>query len=174
MRTLFPLLLAALSSACTMTASLSGRFDQGNNRFIGTITSDGTGTGPLLVRTQQGAECTGQYLSRKETSMGGGVIKCSDGREGTFTYNFRGPRGQGFGKMNDGDTFVFVFGPSQSEEAEAQAIAEGFRALGQSLQRPPPPIILPSVFPVVIPPAPRTFDTTCYRTSSGVVQCQTR
>lgn len=106
---LFPVvLIAALTSACSMTLPVRGQVQNSDESFTGTATGYLDGGGDLTIVSTKGAKCTGNfvYVSRRD---GEGVFNCDDGRSGPFRFVSTGTRGTGYGDLG-GQRFTFSFG----------------------------------------------------------------
>lgn len=102
--------IAALAlSACSLTLPVDGKFRHSDDRFIGEATGYMDRTGVLSVTTLSGKKCFGDFKYLTSTT-GDGNFNCDDGRYGKFLFNSIGNRGNGFGKLNDGEEFLFSFG----------------------------------------------------------------
>lgn len=152
-----PLVVAACSTQATLP--ISGVFDGSKDRFLGALTGDSaTGVGHFSVNSQNGAVCKGTYKGAPDGITGAGSITCADGRNGEFRFLSRGQEGEGFGKMQNGDTFSFKYGsPYHSEQRarEAEAFAKGLQSLGQGIGGSP------------------SVNTQCFSTG-GMTNCSTR
>ncbi len=102
------LALVLLSTACSVTAPVSGRATDGSETFIGSATGYLDGSGDFLMSSENGISCSGGfvYLSRRD---GEGVLTCTDGRSGSFTFVSTGQRGTGRGVLAE-KPFIFTFG----------------------------------------------------------------
>lgn len=96
-------------SACSVTLPVDGKLLRSNDRFLGEATGYMDRTGIMLVTSLNGKKCTGsfEYLT---SATGKGIFNCDDNRTGTFLFNSNGYRGNGMGKLNDGEEFAFAFG----------------------------------------------------------------
>jgi len=116
-RILFTALSLVFLAGCSTTFPVSGKVTRTNERFIGTATSVLGGTSTLKMTTDNGVKCNGEYIAPVVWTMTqgatfDGTFTCDDGRSGTFTVTGTALRGEGFGKMNNGDKLVFTYGDS--------------------------------------------------------------
>ena len=152
--------LALAGCATQVRLPVIGAFDSpAADKFLGSVTADlSTGVGQISVNTQQGAACAGSYVQARDNVTGKGTLTCADGRTGDFIYTSRGLEGEGFGKLQTGETFSFKFGSRYHTEQRARegaALGEGLQSLGQSLKSPP------------------STRTDCF-TNAGMTTCTTR
>lgn len=139
-------------SACTSTYPVRGVVEKTNERFLGTTTvslADKDGT--INIVTDKDVSCTGSYPISLSTSVSArGAFTCDDGRSGTFAFSGTSTAGKGFGKFNNGGKFLFTYGSEnpEADAANAAALAEGLRSVGNSLK--PQPIAIPT-YPAVQP-----------------------
>lgn len=93
---------------CSMTLSVNGAMESGDETFTGTATGYMNGGGTLSVTTNKGLSCSGDfvYVTRR---FGEGIFKCSDGRSGPFDFVSTGTSGTGKGRLG-GELFTFTFG----------------------------------------------------------------
>ena len=101
--------VAALAlSACSSTLPVRGDIGATKEAFSGTATGYMDGSGTMLLDSSSGAKCAGNFVYTNGRE-GDGVIRCDDGRSGTFTFSSTGSRGVGSGKIAD-QAFTFTFG----------------------------------------------------------------
>lgn len=103
---------ALLLSACALTlpVHVQGQLTGGRSIILrGEATGYPDGAGNLAVRSEDGTIfCTGQFQYITPHS-GSGVFNCSDGRFGNFDFTSRGVSGQGSGRTQYGEMYVFYF-----------------------------------------------------------------
>lgn len=99
---------AAQLMACSMTLPVRGQIQNSDETFTGTATGHLDGGGELLIVSNKGATCKGNfvYVSNRD---GEGVFTCDDGRTGPFQFVSTGTRGTGYGDLG-GQRFTFTFG----------------------------------------------------------------
>jgi len=108
--------IAALSlTACANTQPVSGKVTQTGEAFIGTATSVLSGPSTLSMTFDSGSKCTGQYQAplvwtETQGASADGTFTCEDGRAGSFSFTGTMQKGQGFGRMTNGQKFTFVYG----------------------------------------------------------------
>ena len=109
MKILFIYICGFVLAGCSLTLPVDGSLRRSADLFLGEATGYSDKTGILSVTTLSGKKCTGdfKYLTDK---TGDGNFKCDDGRFGKFLFTSSGYNGNGFGKLNDGEEFVFRFG----------------------------------------------------------------
>lgn len=102
------LVSALFLTGCSLTLPVAGQVQNSSETFTGTATGYIDGSGVLLIVSNKGAQCSGNFIyvtNRK----GEGVFKCDDGRSGPFEFVSTGSRGTGFGDLG-GEKFTFTFG----------------------------------------------------------------
>lgn len=99
---------AAALSACSATLPVRGDIGATKEAFTGTATGYMDGSGTMLLDSSLGAKCAGNFVYTNSRE-GDGVMRCDDGRSGTFTFSSTGSRGVGSGKIAD-QAFTFTFG----------------------------------------------------------------
>ena len=102
---------------CSTTFPVVGSIPSTKEKFIGTATSQLAGISSLIMRSDNGATCTGEYKApvvwtMTEGATASGTFHCDDGRSGTFTFVGTAIQGEGFGNMNDGTKMEFTYGRS--------------------------------------------------------------
>lgn len=115
MKTMAIVLAVFFTTGCSMTLPVDGKLRRSDDRFLGEATGYLDRTGILAVTTLSGKKCSGEfkYLT---SNTGEGDFRCDDGRNGKFLFNSVGNKGNGFGKLNDGEEFIFYFGnPSHTK-----------------------------------------------------------
>ena len=143
---IFQLCAMALSlSACTFTHPVKGVVEnKAHERFLGTATASLLEDNASIdITTDTGATCSGVYPRPKSTGGGvsaSGKFTCSDGRVGHFTFSGTMHGGDGFGKLNNGQKFIFKYGDSGSAADDAAMIA-ALGAAGQAAQATQPVVI---------------------------------
>jgi len=102
------LAVGALALAGCMTVPVQGQLERSDEVFTGSATGYLDGGGTLKITSNKGAVCTGDsvYVNSRQ---GSGVLKCSDGRSGTYDFVSTGSHGNGYGAL-DGHRFTFTFG----------------------------------------------------------------
>jgi hypothetical protein len=100
--------VSALLTGCSMTLPVRGQVQNSDETFTGTATGYMDGGGNLMIVSNKGATCKGNfvYVSRRD---GEGVFTCDDGRTGPFQFVSTGTRGTGYGDLG-GQRFTFTFG----------------------------------------------------------------
>jgi len=115
MKKILLIVTCACLVACSQTLPVNGKFEKTNERFIGTATGNAFGQGSLNVTTEEGVTCQSKFNSAVASSPTEGVtshglLTCSDGRTGNFTYSGTARQGNGFGTLSDGHKFIFTYG----------------------------------------------------------------
>ena len=98
----------ALLAGCAAQHQVSGIVEGGGEIFTGQALRAPDMAGVLMVVSNRGAQCTGNYVFT-EPRQGVGTFRCSDGRTGPFKFVSTGLRGTGTGRLGD-KTFTFSFG----------------------------------------------------------------
>lgn len=95
-------------TGCSITLPVKGLVQKSGETFTGTATGYLDGAGDLMIVSNRGTTCNGNfvYVTRRK---GEGVFTCDDGRSGPFEFVSTGERGTGHGELND-DRFTFTFG----------------------------------------------------------------
>jgi hypothetical protein len=110
MKSLIMVSIFFVLSGCSMTLPVEGSLGESNERFLGEATGYMSGEGTLVVRTANGLECDGKFKYSKSWASGNGNFNCSDGRTGEYIFTQSGNRGNGVGKLSDGEEIRFKFG----------------------------------------------------------------
>lgn len=95
-------------ASCSMTLPVRGSIQSSNETFTGTATGHLSGGGELVVVSNKGAVCKGNFVYTTGRN-GQGVFACDDGRSGPFQFASTGTSGTGYGDL-DGQRFIFTFG----------------------------------------------------------------
>ena len=93
---------------CAITVPTSGSIQGTDETFKGVTTGYMSGSGTLDVISNKGANCTGNFVY-VNGRQGDGILKCDDGRTGTFQFSSAGTHGIGVGEIA-GKKFTFTFG----------------------------------------------------------------
>lgn len=99
---------SALLASCSMTLPVRGQVQNSNETFTGTATGYMDGGGNLVIVSNEGATCKGNFVYASGRK-GEGVFTCNDGRTGPFQFVSTGSRGTGYGDLG-GQRFTFTFG----------------------------------------------------------------
>lgn len=99
---------AGTLAGCAAQHQVSGIVDGGHEVFSGQALRAPDGAGVLMVTSNRGTQCVGNYVFT-EPRQGSGTFRCSDGRTGPFTFVSTGFRGTGTGLLA-GRRFTFSFG----------------------------------------------------------------
>lgn len=99
---------ALLLTGCSMTLSVHGVSETGDETFGGSATGYMDGGGTLEISSSKGLKCSGTfvYVTRRE---GRGTFVCTNGQSGPFEFVSTGTRGTGTGRLG-AKRFTFTFG----------------------------------------------------------------
>ncbi len=101
-------------SGCSVTLPVRGEIGKGQERFLGTTTGYMDGTGVLLITTESGVRCKGEWQYVQRPIAGLGTFACQDGRTGGFDFTSDGPSGIGIGRTNKKEPFKFSYGQART------------------------------------------------------------
>ena len=115
---LLALIMPLALCACSKTFPVSGHIQRSGEKFVGTATSVMAGKSSIMMTTDEGVKCSGEYdapvvMGPTDGATGDGSFNCDDGRSGFFTFTGDTISGEGLGKMNNGDKFDFSYGQSR-------------------------------------------------------------
>ena len=102
------LLMYLATPVYSISLPVEGSIKNSDETFTGTAEVHLTGGGTLVLETNRGVTCDGEFIN--ETSQkGSGAVTCNDGRLGTFEFVATGLSGSGDGLIEK-DHFVFHIG----------------------------------------------------------------
>ena len=103
-------LLVLLSPAFSFSVNLpiQGKVHESTETFTGTATASFSGDGSLVLATNTGVACKGNFVHVSHQE-GNGTVTCEDGRLGSFVFVTAGLSGSGSGKIGSED-FEFRIG----------------------------------------------------------------
>jgi hypothetical protein len=110
------ILLPFLSPAYALSINLpiQGEVHDSTETFNGTATVSLSGDGSLILATNTGVACKGNFVHVSQQE-GNGTVVCEDGRLGSFAFVTAGLSGFGSGKIADED-FEFRIGKKSSKK----------------------------------------------------------
>ncbi|WP_075354927.1 hypothetical protein [Desulfovibrio sp. DV] len=108
------ILLVSISPAYSLSINLpiKGEVHNSPETFTGTATVSLSGDGSLILATNTGVACKGNFVHVSHQE-GNGTVTCEDGRLGSFVFVTAGMSGFGSGKIADED-FEFRIGKKYS------------------------------------------------------------
>jgi hypothetical protein len=98
---------AAILASCTEKANVTGQLTNSPETFSGKITNYDSHRGRLMLTSNMGAGCQGDFTHKSER-LAVGVMNCTDGRSGSFTLSSGEHGGMGNGVLNN-QPFNFSF-----------------------------------------------------------------